>query len=78
MAKKVTPVEVQAERNQAMLDYHSDQDAIRIRTAKLRAERLARDAEELRNPKPKVDVPKVKGAAKDKAPPVRKAKSRST
>ena len=76
MAKKVTPVEVQAERNQAMLDYHSDQDAIRIRTAKLRAERMARDAEELKNPKTK--EPPVKGAAKEKAPPVRKAKSRST
>ena len=76
MAKKATPVEVQAERNQATLDYHSEQDAIRIRTAKLREERLARAAEELKNPKPKVEVPKVKGAAK--APPVRKAKSRST
>jgi hypothetical protein len=76
MAKKVTPVEVQAERNQAMLDYQSDQDAIRARTAKLRAERLARDAEELKNPKPK--EPPVKGAAKEKLPPVRKAKSRST
>jgi len=76
MAKKATPVEVQAERNQATLDYHSEQDAIRARTAKLREERLARDAEELRNPKPK--APPVKGAAKEKAPPVRKAKSRST
>jgi hypothetical protein len=78
MAKKATPVEVQAERNQATVDYHSEQDAIRIRTAKLRAERLARAAEELKNPTPKVEVPKVKGAAKVKAPPVRKAKSRST
>ncbi len=55
MAKKATPVEVQAERNQATLDYHSEQDAIRIRTAKLREERLARAAEELKNPKPKVE-----------------------
>ena len=76
MIRKTTPQEVLAERNQATKDYINEQDAIRDRTAKLRAERLARDAEELRNPTPK--APPVKGAAKVKAPPVLKAKSRST
>ena len=76
MIRKTTPQEVLAERNQATKDYHDDQLATRERTAKLRAERLARDAEELRNPQPK--EPPVKGAAKVKAPAVRKAKSRST
>lgn len=76
MVRKTTPQEVLAERNQATKDYLIEQDAIRDRTAKLRAERLARDAEELRNPKPK--EPPVKGAAKVKAPAVLKAKSRST
>ena len=76
MIRKTTPQEVLAERNQATKDYHDDQFATRERTAKLRAERLARDAEELRNPQPK--EPPVKGVAKVKAPAVRKAKSRST
>ena len=35
MAKKATPVEVQAERNQATLDYHSEQDAIHVFLADL-------------------------------------------
>ena len=59
MIRKTTPQEVLAERNQATKDYHDDQLATRERTAKLRAERLARDAEELRNPQPK--EPPVKG-----------------
>jgi len=64
----------------AMKDYVNEIDAMRDRTAKLRALRLARDAEELKNPKPKTTTktPAVKGAAKDKAPPVRMAKPRST
>ena len=74
MIRKPTPADVQAERNQATKDYINEQDAIRDRTAKLRAERMARDAEELKNPTPK--EPPVKGAAK--APAVLKAKSRST
>ena len=44
MIRKPTPADVQAERNQATKDYINEQDAIRDRTAKLRAERLARDA----------------------------------
>jgi len=44
MIRKPTPADVQAERNQATKDYLDDQLATRERTAKLRAERLARDA----------------------------------
>jgi hypothetical protein len=44
MATKIPPAEVQAERNQATADYLDEQDALRARTAKLRAERLAREA----------------------------------
>jgi hypothetical protein len=81
MIKKPTPADVQAERNQAMQDYVNEQEAARILTAKLRAERLARDAEERANPKPKEPVKAkgakgAKGAAKVKAPEVRMAKSR--
>lgn len=69
--RKPAPAEIQAERDQASKDYETDLQAIRDRTAKLRAERLARDAEERKNPKPKAPGPKVK------APAVLKAKSRS-
>jgi hypothetical protein len=66
----------------AMQDYLGEARTLRERTATLRAARLVRDAEELKNPKaepkPKTRTPAVKGAAKDNAPPVRIAKPRST
>ncbi len=42
--RKPAPAEVQAERDQATKDYFDDLQAVRERTAKLRAERLARAA----------------------------------
>lgn len=44
MIDKPSPQEVQAEREAAMQDYHAELDAVKARTAKLRAERLAREA----------------------------------
>jgi hypothetical protein len=45
MARTPTPADVQAERNQATQDYNSEMQAVVDRTAKLRAERLAREAD---------------------------------
>jgi hypothetical protein len=70
----------------AMQDYLGEARTLRERTANLRAARLVRDAEELKNPKAepkpktttKTKTSTVEGAAKDNAPPVRIAKPRST
>jgi hypothetical protein len=45
MARTPTPADVQAERNQATQDYNSEMQAVVDRTAKLRAERLKREAD---------------------------------
>ena len=42
--RKPAPAEIQAERAQATKDYETELQAVRERTAKLRAERLARVA----------------------------------
>ena len=44
MSRNPTPADVQAERDQATQDYFEEMQAVRERTAKLRAERLAREA----------------------------------
>jgi len=66
MMRKPAPVEIQAERAQAAKDYNDDVQAIRDRTAKLRAERLARAAAEppkVAKPKPEPKASKAKASA---------------
>jgi hypothetical protein len=72
MARTPTPADVQAERNQATQDYNSELQAVVDRTAKLRAERLARESDP--NFVPVAAAPKK--AAK-KAAPAKPAKTKA-
>ena len=78
MARTPTPADVQAERNQATQDYNSEMQAVVDRTAKLRAERLAREADP--NFAPVAAAPAKKAAktpAAAKKPAKAKAKTQS-
>jgi hypothetical protein len=59
LMRKPAPAEIQAERDQATRDYENDLQAVRDRTAKLRAERLARPPEPPAPPKKKAAKPKA-------------------
>lgn len=68
MIDKPSPQEIQAERDQAMQEYQAELDAVKARTAKLRAERMEREArgefiKPVKAPKPIAAKP-VNGAAK--------------
>jgi hypothetical protein len=64
--RKPTPAEIQAERDQATRDYHDDLLGQRERTAKLRAQRLARDAGEKKSGKAETKTKPKKPSGKTK------------
>jgi len=68
---KPRPPYTQADKDQATADYIRDEQRVRDRTEALRAQRLARDAENKNAPPP------PKPAAKKKSPNVKSANAKS-